>query len=142
MTELLKDYPVRIEIPVAWGEMDAFSHVNNIVYFRYFESVRIAYFDKLRYLDLMHESGLGPILASTQCTFKFPLSYPDNVSAGAKVTDIESDRFVMEYRLVSQRHQKIAAEGQGLVVSFNYRDNRKAPLPEEIKRRIRELENT
>lgn len=142
MTELLKDYPVRIEIPVAWGEMDAFSHVNNIVYFRYFESVRIAYFDKLRYLDLMHESGLGPILASTQCTFKFPLSYPDNVSAGAKVTDIESDRFVMEYRLVSQRHQKIAAEGQGRVVSFNYRDNRKAPLPEEIKRRIRELENT
>ena len=38
----LAGYPVRIEVPVAWGEMDAFGHVNNVVYFRYFESARIA----------------------------------------------------------------------------------------------------
>jgi acyl-CoA thioester hydrolase len=37
MTSSLADYPVVVEIPVAWGEMDAYGHVNNIVYFRYFE---------------------------------------------------------------------------------------------------------
>jgi acyl-CoA thioester hydrolase len=41
-------YPVVIEIPIAWGEMDAFQHVNNIFYFRYFESARIAYFGRLK----------------------------------------------------------------------------------------------
>ncbi len=50
MQEILKHYSVIIETPVAWGEMDAFQHVNNIVYFRYFESVRIAYFEKIGYL--------------------------------------------------------------------------------------------
>ena len=37
----LENYPVVIEIPVAWGDMDAFQHVNNVAYFRYFESARI-----------------------------------------------------------------------------------------------------
>ena len=46
MEKLTERYPVVIEIPVAWGEMDAFQHLNNIVYFRYFESARIAYFER------------------------------------------------------------------------------------------------
>ena len=47
MDELLAHCPVVIEVPVAWGEMDSFQHVNNIVYLRYFESARIAYFERL-----------------------------------------------------------------------------------------------
>ena len=43
--ELLGDFPVCVREPVIWGDMDAFGHVNNIVYLRYFESARIAYFD-------------------------------------------------------------------------------------------------
>ncbi len=47
MLELLKAHPVVIETPVAWGEMDSLQHVNNIIYFRYFESARMAYFNRL-----------------------------------------------------------------------------------------------
>ena len=43
MHELLALYPVTLALRVAWGDMDAFQHVNNTVYFRYFESARIAY---------------------------------------------------------------------------------------------------
>ena len=42
MEELTREYPVIIELPVAWGDMDAFAHVNNTAYFKYFESARIA----------------------------------------------------------------------------------------------------
>ncbi|MGZ6208377.1 MAG: acyl-CoA thioesterase, partial [Syntrophales bacterium] len=79
MSNLLKDYPVIIEFPVAWGEMDAMNHVNNIVYFRYFESARIAYFEKADMFSYMTETGIGPILATISCKFKIPLSYPDKV---------------------------------------------------------------
>ena len=79
MSNLLKDYPVIIEFPIAWGEMDAMSHVNNIVYFRFFESARIAYFEKMDLMDYMTQTGIGPILATTSCKFKIPLSYPDKV---------------------------------------------------------------
>jgi acyl-CoA thioester hydrolase len=142
MNELLADCPVVIEIPVAWGEMDAMQHLNNIVYLRYFESVRIAYFDRLGWMVLREQTGIGPILASIQCKFKLPLTYPDTVSVGTRIPRIEHDRFSMEYWIVSHRLQKIAAEGDGVVVSFNYRENKKAPLPEEVKRRIEQLEAT
>ena len=140
MQDLLKNYPVVIEIPIAWGDMDAFQHVNNIMYFKYFESARIAYFEKLNFHELMIKTGIGPILANTQCKFKIPLTYPDQVSVGAKVDVIEKDRFLMKYLVVSHKHKNIAALGKGMLVSFNYHENKKAPIPDEIRTRITDLE--
>ena len=142
MNESLDGFPVVIDIPVAWGEMDALRHVNNIVYFRYFESARIAYFEKLRFWEFMNQTGVGPILASIQCKFKIPLTYPDTVSVGTRIPSIEPDRFVMEYRAVSHKSQAIAAEGEGVVVSYNYRESKKTPLSEEMKQRILTLEGS
>ena len=68
----LEGYPVVIDEQVVWGEMDAFQHVNNTVYFRYFESARIAYFGAVGYLEWMKAEGSGPILASTRCRFRRP----------------------------------------------------------------------
>jgi acyl-CoA thioester hydrolase len=142
MDNLVEGYPVVIEIPVQWGEMDAFQHVNNVVYFRYFENARIAYFEKLDVIQFMTRKGVGPILAATSCRFKTPLTYPDKVLVGAKVTAIEEDRFVMDYRAVSTRHQKVAAEADGVIVTFNYRENKKVAVPEELRRLIMEIEKT
>jgi acyl-CoA thioester hydrolase len=142
MENLMAGYPVVIEAPVAWGEMDAFQHVNNIVYFRYFESARIAYFYKLDLIDMMTRTGIGPILASTSCRFKIPLKYPDRVLVGARVASIEEDRFMMVYGVFSTSHQKVAAEGDGLIVTFDYRESKKSPVPEELRKKILELEGT
>jgi acyl-CoA thioester hydrolase len=140
MSDLLASFPVVVTIPVAWGDMDAFQHVNNTVYLRYFESARIAYFDRLELMDLMQSTGIGPILASIQCRFRIPLTYPDTVDVGTRAMDLDDDRFLMRYVVVSRRHGKIAAEGDGLIVSFDYRENKKAPLPDEARRRIEALE--
>lgn len=140
MKELFSGYPVTIEIPVVWGEMDAFQHVNNIVYFRYFESARIAYFEKIDFIKFIEDVGVGPILASTKCNYKIPLTYPDHVTVGAKVDTIEDERFTMKYLVVSHKHGKIAALGEGVIVSFNYRENKKTKVPDEIRKSIMSLE--
>lgn len=140
MHTLLAEFPVVIELPVAWGEMDAFQHVNNVMYFRYFESGRIAYFERAGLMEEMAESGIGPILASASCKFKFPLTYPDRVLVGTRVGEIGSDRFVMRFRIVSTRHNRIAAEGDGVIVSYNYRTKQKAELPAAMRNRIEALE--
>ena len=137
---LLKGYPVIIEIPVAWGEMDAFQHVNNVAYFRYFESARIAYSEKLGLHNLKEQTGIGPILASTSCRYKLPLTYPDTVSIGAKITSVEEDRFTMKYVIASHTHQRVAAEGEGVVVIYDYREKKKAAIPKEVRERIEEME--
>ncbi len=141
VSQSLNGYPVVITVPVRWGDMDAFQHVNNIVYFQYFESVRIEYFERIHAMDHLRETGVGPILASTQCRFRFPVTYPDTLLVGAKVTDLGEDRFTHRYLAVSQGHDKVAAEGDGVVVTFNYQTNQKAPVPAQIRQRIYELEN-
>ncbi|OUR92752.1 thioesterase [Gammaproteobacteria bacterium 42_54_T18] len=139
MENLLAEYPVIVESPVIWGDMDAYEHVNNTVYFRYFESARIAFFDQLKFKEVKDETGIGPILASTQCRFRIPLTYPDTVSIGARVSDVQGDRFTMHYRVVSHQHKKVAAEGEGLLIAYDYKALTKAALPEIIYQRIQKL---
>jgi acyl-CoA thioester hydrolase len=138
--KLLEGYSVVIEIPIAWGEMDSFQHVNNVAYFRYFESARIRYAEQLGLYKHKDETGIGPILGSASCKYRLPLTYPDTVSVGAKITEIAEDRFTMKYVIVSHKHQKIAAEGEGVVVMYNYREGKKTAMPEEIRKRILALE--
>lgn len=140
MNDLLGDYPVVVEFPLAWGEMDAFGHVNNVYYFRYFENARIAYAARIMLHEHKDETGIGPIMASTQCRFRLPLTYPDTLSVGAKVTDIQEDRFTMKYAVVSRRHQKVAADGEAVIVMYDYRGNAKTAVPDAIRRRILKIE--
>lgn len=140
MEELLSNYPVIIEIPIAWGDMDAFQHVNNIMYFKYFESARIAYFERIHFMDVMNQTGIGPILASTQCRYKIPLTYPDRVSVGARVDSMAEDSFTMNYAVISHKHKKLAASGEGMIVTFDYRSNIKAHIPDVVRKDIADLE--
>jgi acyl-CoA thioester hydrolase len=93
---LLSGYPVIVELPVVWGEMDSYRHVNNVVYFRYFENVRLEYFRRLDWFEFERQTGIGPILAATQARFRKPLTYPDTISVGARIPKLEEDRFTME----------------------------------------------
>ena len=137
---LLADYPVRITLPVAWGEMDAMGHVNNVVYLRWFESVRMVYLERIGLMAHMQEHGIGPILAETRCRFRIPLEYPDEIEVGARVARLETDRFLMEYAVASRNHGRLAAEGDGLIVTFDYDAKRKAPVPAAAVAAIGELE--
>jgi acyl-CoA thioester hydrolase len=136
----LAAFPVVIELDVAWGDMDSYGHVNNVVYFRYFENARIAYLDRVGWSASKERSGLGPILHSTSARFRKAVTYPDHLHAGARVIDIQADRVVFEFRLVSEKLNAVACEGQGVIVSYDYRAQEKTPIPGAIRAAILELE--
>ena len=138
-SEHLPDYPIAVQIPIAWGEMDAYGHVNNIVFFRHFESVRIAFLDHIGFRNPADNAGVGPILHSTQCRFRRPLSYPDTVHVGARVDELTTDRFTMAYRMFSLGQMQVVADGGGIIVSYNYDRTEKAELPADVLRRIEAL---
>ncbi|MEM7348689.1 MAG: thioesterase family protein [Chloroflexota bacterium] len=140
MTELLEGYSVVVEIPVQWGDMDAMQHVNNTVYFRYFETARIAYFKALGVFEALNQGHIGPILGSIECKFKVPVTYPDTVFAAARALEIQEDRFVVMHRVVSQKWGRVAAEGAGVVVSYDYKKQQKATIPAEMRQRILEID--
>ncbi|HEX3725434.1 MAG TPA: thioesterase family protein [Pirellulales bacterium] len=140
MAELLQGYPVVVTTLVAWGDMDANRHVNNVVYFRYMEHARLHYFGELEFSKMQHETGIGPILSWTDCRFRRPLAYPDHVSIGTRISDLEEHGFLMHTIIVSHALGDIAARGQQRLVTYDYHQHHKAPLPEVIRQRIVEIE--
>jgi acyl-CoA thioester hydrolase len=123
----LAGFPVCIEQAVAWGEMDAFGHVNNVVYFRYCENGRIAYIRRLDWFTHMQATNVGPIIASANLRFRRAVRYPDTL---------------LLHRIVSTAQDCIAAEGEAVVVSYDYAQQQKTPLPEVIRQALERLEAT
>ena len=137
---LLSTYPVVVTFPVHWGDMDAFQHVNNIQYLKYWETARIAYFERIGFMNELKARDIGPILANTSCIFRFPLTYPDTVSVGCRTLELKEDRFLLSYAVVSHNAEQIAARGDGTVVSYDYNALSKTALPQNIRGAIIELE--
>ncbi len=140
MTSPLEAYPVIKEIEVAWGEMDAYGHVNNAVYFRYFESTRIRYLEQAGLIELMAATNVGPILSETRARFKAPVTFPDKLMIGARVSAISGDRFTMQYAIMSEKSGRIVTEGEALIVCFDYNLGAKAAVPQLVIDAIEQLE--
>ncbi len=64
-------------IPIRWGDMDAMGHVNNTVYFRYMESTRIDWFDKIGIMP--NPQGEGPVIVNAFCNFYKQFEYPGDI---------------------------------------------------------------
>jgi acyl-CoA thioester hydrolase len=137
---LLAGFPVVVEQAIVWGEMDSYRHVNNVVYFRYFENARLEYFRRLDWFEYERQTGIGPILSKTDARFRKPLAYPDRISIGARIATIGDDRLTMDYLLVSHGLGEVGAEGHGTIVTYNYAEGKKTSIPAELRRRIEELE--
>ena len=137
---LLAGFPVMVTVPVQWGDLDAFSHVNNTVYFRWMESARIAYGQRIGLLDLLAAEQIGPILAATACDYRRPVNFPDTICVGIRCTRIGRTSLAHEHRIISQEQQAIVAEGTSTTVVFDYAANRPHPVPEQIRQAIEVLE--
>ncbi|MCJ8168151.1 acyl-CoA thioesterase [Atopomonas sediminilitoris] len=133
-------YPVSLEQEVIWGDMDAYEHVNNTVYFRYFEDARMAFFGQAGVVEHKASTGIGPILASTQCDFRAPLSHPERIRIVSWIDEIKPKRFTMHYRVFSLTQQRLAAEGTGLVVFYDYGLGKSCEIPAPILARIQALQ--
>ena len=140
MKQLKKKYPVVLNQDIIWGDMDAFGHINNTVYFRYFEDARIAYFDQIGVHEQMKQFSVGPILATTKCNFRLPLDYPDHIHIATRASILSPKKLNMEFVVFSERHGAITAEGDGLIVYYDYANGKSCEIPDAIVTAIKTLE--
>ncbi|WP_247232832.1 thioesterase family protein [Telluribacter sp. SYSU D00476] len=138
LSELHKGYSSVIDITVAWGEMDAAQHLNNVVYIRYMESGRVALFSEWDFMGF--DSSIGPILSEVRCWYKAPVTFPDTIRVATRVAhgSIHEYGFELQHLMISHQKQRIVAEGYSGVVSYDYATLRKAPLPEWLIQKINE----
>lgn len=130
-----------LNIPLQWGEMDAFGHANNVAYFRWLESARMHYLRRIGVTHPDEQEGIGLLLAETRCRFLKPLTFPDDLVVRCGVGRVGNTSFVMHYRIESGR-DGIAAEADSVQVMFDYRSHTKTPIPAHVREAILDLQRS
>ncbi|GAA5834877.1 hypothetical protein JCM11251_002050 [Rhodosporidiobolus azoricus] len=129
-----------VELPVQWGDMDANAHVNNVVYFKWLETGRLAYAHHLtRPLpeevakDLRGSGkGKGLILARITFDYRLPTFYPDSVLVMHKPVEFTSRKMVLETAVYSFAQQTVVGKGEAVMVSYDYDAQKSASWPKEV----------
>lgn len=120
-----------LNVPIRWGDMDAMGHVNNTVYFRYLEQVRIEWMASLGIgMDMPSE---GPVIANASCNFRVPLVYPGTVEVKMflGVPGRSSLQTYYEMRLVGE--EKIYADGAAKMVWISTATGKSIELPDPMR---------
>ena len=130
-----------MRMPIRWGDMDAMGHVNNTVYFRYFETARIAWFDSIRCAP--DPAGMGPVIVNANCTFLKQLKYPGEIEVATLVGPPGRSSFQMlhEIRAVGADGAvgEVQAEGGAKVVWVDFPSEKSVPLPDVIRELLPQL---
>lgn len=141
MEELLKEYKVVSTIKVQWGDMDAFQHVNNVVYVRWGEIARIDYFNAFGVFSAdPGKMEFAPILGFQSVKYIAPVVYPDTIQIGTKTEEIKEDRIVLKSFYYSESQQKLVAVKTHEVIIFDYKTQKKIPVPKGLILKINNLE--
>ena len=134
--EALAHYAVIHHQPIHWGEMDAFNHLNNVVYYRYSESARIGY---LHALD-MFDGSMVTVLAQSSCQYLRPVTYPDTLLLGVRCQRLGNTSMAMEYSYYSTAQNTIVATASAVVVRLDSDGISKLPWTTEERERLLALE--
>ena len=119
-------------IPVRWGDMDAYRHVNNTIYFRYFEQARVEWLEQSG-STVSLENPVAPVIINASCTFLIPMNYPGTVEVRTYVGHAgrSSVPTHVEMRLVGD--ERIHAEGAAKVVWMDTQTGKSVPLPDHVR---------
>lgn len=123
-----------MSMPIRWGDMDSLGHVNNTIYFRYMEQVRISWLESLGIATEEGESGVGPVIVNAHMSFLKQLRYPGDIDCrmllGALGRSSVDSRFELRR---ADLPDVLVAEGGAKLVWVNYREERSVPLPDAVR---------
>ena len=129
-------YPLIHNQSVAWGDMDAFGHLNNVIYYRYIESARIAYLDALNIFNY----SVGPVVISNNCQYLKAVFYPDQLKIATRVEELRNSAMRMHYVIWSESLQQVVAKAEAVIVFVNPKTMQKASIPEQLRADIIQYE--
>jgi len=128
----VKKLTYEMVIPIRWGDMDAMGHVNNTIYFRYLEIIRIEWLHLLG--GALNPRGHGPVIVNAFCNFIRQLEHPGDILAKHYVANpgrTSFDTFITLER--TDAPGVLCASGGATTVWIDFLAKRSVPLPEELR---------
>ena len=125
-------------IGTRWMDNDAYGHVNNVVYYSWFDTAVNAYLIEHGVLDIHHGEAIG-LVVETQCNYFSPLAFPQTVEAGLRVARLGSSSVRYEVALFAQDQDLCAARGHFVHVYVDRVSRRPVSLPQPLKQLLETL---
>ena len=130
--EVLKSrehYKVWREIGTRWSDNDAYGHVNNVVYYSWFDTAVNAWLIEQGLLDVAKGDPIG-LVVETGCRYAAPLAYPEPVDVGLAIAHVGRSSVAYSLGIFAKTHSEAAAEGRFVHVYVDRATRRPAELPE------------
>jgi acyl-CoA thioester hydrolase len=125
-----------IEMDVRWGDQDRYGHVNNTVYFRFFEEARVQWLDKIGIP--IDGNATGPVVLQTSATFLRPLNYPCRIRIILKAGEPGRSSLPLFHEIIDARNGALYCEGFVKLVWVDHGTTKSTPLPEALVALIRD----
>lgn len=126
-----RNYPYQIPIEVIFRDIDGLTHVNNAVFFTYFETARIKFLAHLLGLERANEVPL--ILAEATCSYRTPAYMGENLTVGMRISHIGTKSFHIEYEVISNTDGRLVAEGRTVQVMYDYDTGHSIPIADDLR---------
>ena len=136
----LAEFPVTVRLPIYWGDMDVFGHINSTVHLRWFEAARAAYALKIGLQIQTRDSGIGVVMASVTCNYRRQLTYPGEVMSGGRISRLTLSNMTMDYQVVDANTGLTAADGTSILVAYDFPADRPVSVPDNVRAAIERLE--
>jgi acyl-CoA thioester hydrolase len=131
-------YPHFLVIPTRWMDNDVYGHVNNVVYYSYFDTVINDYLVRAGGLDIEGSRVVG-VCAESFCRYRTPLAFPEPVEAGLRVGHLGRTSARYEIGLFKEGEDEAAAQGYFVHVFVDRRAMTPAPIPEAIRAALEKI---
>jgi len=132
------DYPHFLSINTRWSDNDLYGHVNNVVYYSYFDTVVNEYLIRHGALDLEAGKTIG-LVVETHCSYFASLAFPERIDAGLRVTRLGTTSVRYEVGIFSAGSEQPAAQGHFVHVYVDRDTRRPAPLPQALVAALKPL---
>jgi len=126
--------------PTRWGDCDAFGHINNVLFARYYESGRLDYFQRVLGLEAVADAADSLIIADLYVTFERQLHHPCALEVGSRISRLGNSSFDFEAAIFAPGDADAYSTAQATCVWFNFRDNRSLPIPADRRAVVQQFE--
>ena len=134
----LESYPYRITIPTRWADNDVYGHVNNSVYYFYFDTVVNKWLIETGLLVIGKSEVIG-LVVGTSCDYFAPISFPEDVVAGLRAAKIGSSSATYEIGLFRNNETTTSAQGSFVHVYVDEKNRRPVPISDKMKEKLGEI---
>jgi len=133
------DYPHFLTIPTRWMDNDIYGHVNNVVYYSYFDTVINAYLIRDGGLDI-HDGKVIGVCAESDCKYRASFCFPENVEAGLRVGHLGNRSVRYEIGLFKEGREEAAAVGSFVHVFVERATMKAVPIPDGLRAALAKLQ--